>query len=175
MRLAHSYYKTQDPVPFRSGLDTTVGDFAESVRITERLEQLRSWSDFEQVFFGIFWISEFHRILSQVLVKDRRTLSIGSGLGENEAPFIRDGYDIVCSDINGFRNVVAHEREALLVPCGDTDALADTLVRLLDDDALRARLGLVGRQRALAYGWPRVSDAILGLYARILGANRIAA
>jgi len=85
------------------------------------------------------------------------------------------GTPIVCSDINGFRNVVAHEREALLVPCGDTDALADTLVRLLDDDALRARLGLVGRQRALAYGWPRVSDAILGLYARILGANRIAA
>jgi phosphatidyl-myo-inositol alpha-mannosyltransferase len=85
------------------------------------------------------------------------------------------GTPIVCSDINGFRNVVAHEREALLVPCGDTDALADTLVRLLDDDALRGRLGLVGRQRALAYGWPRVSDAILGLYARVLGANRIAA
>ena len=85
------------------------------------------------------------------------------------------GTPIVCSDINGFRNVVAHEREALLVPCGDTRALADTLVRLLDDDASRARLGAVGRQRALAYGWPRVSDTILGLYASVLGAHRIAA
>ena len=85
------------------------------------------------------------------------------------------GTPIVCSDINGFRNVVAHEREAMLVPCGNTRALADTLAHLLDDDASRARLGSVGRQRALAYGWPRVSDMILGLYAQILGAERIAA
>lgn len=85
------------------------------------------------------------------------------------------GTPVVCSDINGFRNVVAHEREALLVPCGDVRALSDTLVRLLDDDATRTRLGIVGRQRALAYGWPRVSESILGLYANVLGARRIAA
>lgn len=85
------------------------------------------------------------------------------------------GTPIVCSDINGFRNVVAHEREALLVPCGDTRALADTLARLLDDDALRARLGAAGRQGAIAYGWPRVSDMILGLYAQLLDTRRLAA
>ena len=85
------------------------------------------------------------------------------------------GTPVVCSDINGFRNVVAHEREALMVPCGDVGALADSLVRLLDDDASRQRLGSAGRQRALAYGWPRVSDTILGLYASVLGARRIAA
>ena len=85
------------------------------------------------------------------------------------------GTPIVCSDINGFRNVVAHDREALLVPCGDTGALADTLAMLLDDEASRTRLGAAGRQRALAYGWPRVSDTILGLYAKILGVRRLAA
>jgi len=85
------------------------------------------------------------------------------------------GTPIVCSDLNGFRNVVAHDREALLVPCNDARALADTLVALLDDDAKRARLGATGRQRALAYGWPRVSEMILSLYAGILGARRIAA
>ena len=82
---------------------------------------------------------------------------------------------IVCSDINGFRNVVEHEREALLVPCGDARALADALARVLDDDALRVRLGAAGRQHALAYSWPRVSDTILGLYAGVLGVSRIAA
>src|SRR5690349_18195548 len=85
------------------------------------------------------------------------------------------GTPIVCSDLNGFRNVVAHDREALLVPCNDARALADTLVALLDDDAKRARLGATGRQRALAYGGPRVSGTILSLYAGILGARRIAA
>jgi phosphatidylinositol alpha-mannosyltransferase len=85
------------------------------------------------------------------------------------------GTPIVCSDINGFRNVVAHEREALLVPCGDGDGLADVLVRLLDDDALRARLGAVGRHRSHAYAWPRVSEEILGVYAQVIGARRLAA
>ena len=32
---------------------------------------------------------------------------------------------IVCSDILGFRDVVVDGREALMVPCGDRDALAD--------------------------------------------------
>jgi phosphatidylinositol alpha-mannosyltransferase len=85
------------------------------------------------------------------------------------------GTPIVCSDLNGFRNVVAHEREALLVPRGDSSALADALVRILDDDALRSRLGATGRQRALGFSWPRVSEQILGLYAGILGTRRIAA
>ena len=55
---------------------------------------------------------------------------------------------VVCSDILGFRDVVEHGREALMVPCGDRDALADALVQLLDDETLRARLGKRGRQEA---------------------------
>lgn len=76
---------------------------------------------------------------------------------------------IVCSDIAGFRDVVEHEREALLVPCDDDDALADALVRLLDDAPLRDCLAATGRERALAYSWPRVTDAVLDVYAGVLG------
>ena len=36
---------------------------------------------------------------------------------------------IVCSDILGFRDVVKHGREALMVPSGDRGAIADGLVR----------------------------------------------
>ncbi|GAC1649697.1 MAG: glycosyltransferase family 4 protein [Gemmatimonadaceae bacterium] len=76
---------------------------------------------------------------------------------------------IVCSDIMGFRDVVAHRREALMVPCGDSRAVADALVELLDDEGLRSRLGTVGRERALLYSWPRVTDQVLALYRRVLG------
>ena len=76
---------------------------------------------------------------------------------------------IVCSDILGFRDVVRHEREALMVPRGDSRALADGLVRLLDDAPLRSRLGSVGRELAQAYAWPRVTEQILGVYADVLG------
>nr|MBA3404122.1 glycosyltransferase family 4 protein [Gemmatimonadaceae bacterium] len=81
---------------------------------------------------------------------------------------------IVCSDILGFRDVVKHEREALMFPCGDRDALADGLVRLLDDETLRARLGKAGRQHARQYGWPTVTEAVLDVYAGVLGAARAA-
>lgn len=76
---------------------------------------------------------------------------------------------IVCSDILGFRDVVRHDREALMVPCGDRDALADALVRLIDDQTLRARLGTRGRQEAMQYGWDRVTEQVLDVYHSILG------
>jgi phosphatidylinositol alpha-mannosyltransferase len=76
---------------------------------------------------------------------------------------------VVCSDILGFREVVTHEREALMFPSGDVDALATDLVRLLDDETLRARLGKAGRQKAESYGWPSVTRSILDVYASVLG------
>jgi len=79
---------------------------------------------------------------------------------------------VVCSDILGFRDVVEHEREALMFPCGDADALADDLVRLLDDETLRARLGKTGRENSLKYGWPSVTAAVLDVYASVLGKRK---
>lgn len=75
---------------------------------------------------------------------------------------------VICSDILGFRDVVKHGREALMVPCGDREALADAMVELLDDETLRVRLGKVGRQEAEQYSWPRVTETVLGLYHEIL-------
>jgi phosphatidyl-myo-inositol alpha-mannosyltransferase len=76
---------------------------------------------------------------------------------------------VVCSDIYGFRDVVKNEREALMIPCGDTDSLADSLVRLLDDETLRLRLGKRGRFEAQQYSWERVTEAVLDIYAAVLG------
>ena len=75
---------------------------------------------------------------------------------------------VVCSDILGFRDVVKHEREALMVPRDDQRALADGLVRLLDDETLRHRLGTAGREIAQSYAWPRVTEQVLEVYADVL-------
>jgi glycosyltransferase involved in cell wall biosynthesis len=76
---------------------------------------------------------------------------------------------VVCSDILGFRDVVANDREALMVPCGDHRALADSLVRILDDPGLGMRLGTTGRQNSLSYSWPRVTSQVLDVYRMVLG------
>lgn len=76
---------------------------------------------------------------------------------------------VVCSDILGFRDVVVNEREALMVPCGDRDALADALVRVLDDEGLAIQLGTTGRQESLEYSWARVTSRVLDVYQTVLG------
>jgi phosphatidylinositol alpha-mannosyltransferase len=76
---------------------------------------------------------------------------------------------VVCSDILGFRDVVVDGREALMVPCGDRDALADALVRVLDDQGLAIQLGTTGRQNSLEYSWARVTSRVLDVYQTVLG------
>lgn len=76
---------------------------------------------------------------------------------------------VVCSDIPGFRDVVRHEREALMFRRGDVGALADSIVRLLEDKALGERLGKTGRQVAAAYSWQRVTGSVLEVYTNVLG------
>jgi phosphatidylinositol alpha-mannosyltransferase len=81
---------------------------------------------------------------------------------------------VVCSDILGFRDVVVDGREALMIPCGDRESLADALVRILDDPALAIELGTAGRLNALRYSWPTVTSQVLDVYHALLG-TRVAA
>jgi glycosyltransferase involved in cell wall biosynthesis len=55
---------------------------------------------------------------------------------------------------------------ALAVPPGDPDALADALLRIATDDALRTRLGAAARKRAGAYTWERSAATLHALLAR---------
>ena len=82
---------------------------------------------------------------------------------------------VVCYDTSGFRSVVRDGIEALMTPVGDIPALADALGRVLDDEALRRRMGQAGRQRAANYAWPVVADSVLGVYARLVGSASLAA
>ena len=77
------------------------------------------------------------------------------------------GTPIVCSDIVGFRDVVRNDHEALMVPCGDQDALARALAKVLDDSALRVRLTAEGRACVSRYSWPSVTDEILTVYDKV--------
>jgi len=60
----------------------------------------------------------------------------------------------------------------LLVPSGDSTALAAALGRLADDPALRARLAAGGRALTDALSWPRIAAAHRALYAALLGGER---
>jgi phosphatidylinositol alpha-mannosyltransferase len=83
------------------------------------------------------------------------------------------GLPVVASDLPGYREVVRHEREGLLVPPTDPVALADAGARLLDDPALSRRLSIGGRTRARAFAWPRVAARVERVYLAMTGTPTI--
>jgi glycosyltransferase involved in cell wall biosynthesis len=70
----------------------------------------------------------------------------------------------VVSDLPCFAETLGDA--ALRVPVGDADALADALLRIGGDDALRARLGAAARERAARYTWARAVAALHPLLTR---------
>ena len=60
----------------------------------------------------------------------------------------------------------------LLVPPGDSAALADALVGLLEDEPRRRAMGAAGRTVAeTRYGWPRIVARLVEIYAELVGAS----
>jgi glycosyltransferase involved in cell wall biosynthesis len=73
------------------------------------------------------------------------------------------GRPVITADTPAAREVLEHERDALLVPAGDPGALAGAMRRLAGDAALRARLGEAARKRfAETASEPVVARAFLG-------------
>lgn len=67
---------------------------------------------------------------------------------------------IVCSDIDGYRQVAIPEG-AFLVPPADTGALVDQLARVVAlDSAERRRRGEINRRAALRYDWDLLADRV---------------
>jgi glycosyltransferase involved in cell wall biosynthesis len=60
------------------------------------------------------------------------------------------GLPVVASDIRGCREEVVDGETGLLVPAEDSARLKDALGRLIDDAALRQKMGSAGRERAAA-------------------------
>ncbi len=74
------------------------------------------------------------------------------------------GTPVVASDIAGYRDVVHHGVDGVLVPRGDATALAETLRDLALDPARAAALGAAAAQSAQRYAWPRIAAEVLGAY-----------
>jgi len=78
------------------------------------------------------------------------------------------GKPVVTTDIEGYRQVVAHGESGLLVPPRDERALAGALCQLLHNPAERERLGANGRYAAQQYAWERVANRVLTYYGEVL-------
>ena len=71
---------------------------------------------------------------------------------------------VVASDIEGFRGVMTHGEQGLLVPKKDSNAMAEALGMLARDPELRRKLGGNGNRLAEEYRWEVVAGRVEAYY-----------
>lgn len=76
------------------------------------------------------------------------------------------GRPIVATNIDGFRGVVTHGREALLVDRKSKRQLAYALETLINGPQLRQDLSLAGERTVQQYDWEQVIDQVTDVYQR---------
>ncbi len=78
------------------------------------------------------------------------------------------GKPTVCTDVGGVHEVVDDGKTGILVPPGDVDALAGALQKLVDDEALREKMGRAAYERYLARHTPKVArDGMLAVLRQV--------
>jgi len=79
------------------------------------------------------------------------------------------GTPVVASNLDAFRRVLLGGKAGRLVPVEDSPALAEALIALLGDDALRTRYVNAGAAAVQRYDWPVVADEITMVYETVAG------
>ncbi len=74
---------------------------------------------------------------------------------------------IVASNIGGYASVISRDVDGLLVNPKDSKTLAGALDLLVNDKALRERLGAHGKLKAEGYSWSKVARRVMAYYERV--------
>jgi glycosyltransferase involved in cell wall biosynthesis len=99
------------------------------------------------------FVSEDRKVelLQEMWVKVTPSFKEGWGLTVVEANAC--GTPVVASNVPGLRDSIHDGKTGLLYPYGDIPALTGAVVRVLQDDALRMRLGVAARAWAKEFDW----------------------
>jgi glycosyltransferase involved in cell wall biosynthesis len=131
----------------------------------------RFWSEFQP-------LGPIHRL---GVLDERQKRDFFAGLDTFALPSRSDSFGLVLLEAwaNGAANVgyraggvaevIRHEQDGLLVPCGDVAGLAAALIRLIDDSDLRRRLGSSGQERTRReFRWQDKLELVRKVYGEVV-------
>lgn len=133
--------------------------------------------DLELVMFGStpppktdFPVTFFHRpsqdrlasIYSSAAIFISTSIEEGFGLPQLEAMACR--VPVITTDSKGVREYAIDGKTALVVPAQDPKALAEAIIRLLEDDSLKEKIAEAGFEKAREFGWEKTIDRLEELF-----------
>jgi len=74
------------------------------------------------------------------------------------------GIPIVASHIAGYADIVSHGDDGLLTEPCDKDALAGSLLQVLENPTLRLEMGDKGERKARLFDWQNIAGKVMALY-----------
>jgi glycosyltransferase involved in cell wall biosynthesis len=74
------------------------------------------------------------------------------------------GLPIIASDVGGNNELIVNDENGYLIKGDDIDGLAKYMVKLIEDDELREKMGAKSRDKASAYDWSKIMEKYNKLY-----------
>lgn len=140
-----------------------IGD-GEERRETERLAHELGVSD-RTHFVG--WVPDVADAVGDLDVVVLTSHNEGTPVALIEA--LSAGKPVVATDVGGVRSVVTDGETGIVVPPSDSEAVADAIERLLEDDELRRRMGAAGRKDVAArFDYRHLCETIRALYREVI-------
>ena len=134
---------------------------------TLQVQELRNWE--EQL--GVEWLGPREDVAE--LMQRSHVVCLPSyreGLPKTLLEASASGRAMIASDVAGCREVVSERVTGLLVPARESNALADAMVQLGEDDELRKKYAWAARQRAEAvFSIDDVVNHTFRVYDELLG------
>lgn len=81
--------------------------------------------------------------------------SYGEGWGLTVSEAMQCGCTIVCTNVNGYNEMVKNNETGLLSPSGNFEKLSENIIKLIENQELRIRLGNNGNKFIQRFTWER--------------------
>ncbi len=94
--------------------------------------------------------------------------SLWEGQGLTLLESMAAGVPMIASGLDCVKEIVSHERECLLVPSKNPEALANSIQRLIEDEPLRRKLIANGLSTSSQFGINTMVDETINLYHRVI-------
>ncbi len=82
------------------------------------------------------------------------------------------GTPVIASQVGGLPYLVQDGKTGFVVPGGDPDALVEPLNRLMNDEALREKMGNEAAEYARKYSWDLIAEQITHVYKELLKSSQ---